>query len=103
MPVPAMETVVVALVIVGPVVNMAVKPLSIDVWGDVVIGSLSNVMIGLVVTLAFVVPVSYFVTVSSGAVVEALAVEFSTEVLLDVNVNVLTDVMTALDFPMSIP
>ena len=48
----------------------------------------------MVVTLAFIVPVSYF---------EASVFGTSVDVLPDVNVNISTGVMTALEFPMSIP
>ena len=51
-------------------------------------------------TFAFVVPASYFVKGLSDVVVEA---NIDLEVLAGVNLNVLTFVVTALEFPMPMP
>ena len=80
------------LVYTGVVVNMAAKLLVIDVW---TIESFSGLVAGVAVVLEF--------AVLSGMVARALVVGIGVEVLTDTNINVLTAVMTALEFPMSIP
>ena len=85
---PIMGTMVV-VVVVTVVVNMTDELLLIDV------------VIGVVVTLTFVVPVSNVLKMPSGVVVEALFLGIGVEVVM--NMNVSTGVMTALEFPMPIP
>ena len=98
-----MVVVVVAVAAVRAVVIMTVELLFIDVRDDVMIGLWSDVVIGVVVALAFILPaLLYFLKMLSGVVVESLTVDFSVGVLPDVNVNVSTAVTTALEFRMSI-
>ena len=59
--------------------------------------------LSVVVTLAFVVLVSYFPKLLSGMVVEALVVGIGVEVLSGMNANVSAGVMTASEFSMPIP
>ena len=91
---------VVAVVVVKVLVEarvgvdvVVVELFFIDPWAEVVIKSLSKV----------VVPVPYFVEALSDTMVKLSAVGNDFEVLADVNVSVSAVVMTAFDFPMSIP
>ena len=84
---------------------MAVGVLLICVWAEfLVIESFSDVVTGIVVILECLVPVSYFVEVLSDALVKALAIDMSVEVLACANVNVVAAVVTTnLELPMLIP
>ena len=91
-------TVVVAVVVVGAVVNITVKLLPIAVRDDVVID------LSAVVTLAFVVLVSYFLKLLSGVVVEARVFGIGLEVVLrGININVSIKVIAVLEFPIPMP
>ena len=72
--------------------------LVIDMWDGVGTESLSDVEADVVLALEFVMPVSCFVEVLSDVVVKALAVGIATDVLPDMNLNVLAVIMTALEF-----
>ena len=78
------------------VVNRAVALWVTDVCADVVIESLGE----LVAAFECIMSLTYFVDVLSNVVVEA---DTSVEVLSVVNANVSIGVMTALEFPMSMP
>ena len=75
--------------------NTAVELLVIDVC---VIESFSDVVTGVVITLEFVVPVSYFAEMISCV---AADVDIGVEVLVNKNVNVSAVMKTALELPMS--
>ena len=95
----AVVVVVKVLVYARVVVNMTVE---LFAMAGVVFKSLSNVVIGGIFVLEFVVPILYFVKVISEMVFKALAVSMGVEVLTDVDVNVSVVTMTLLEFPMSI-
>ena len=105
----------------GEVINMLVEVLVSDVRHDTVIDVLTGFMVGVdvdmlddmeivlttavVITLDFVVSVSYIVDVLSDLVVDALVdvivdgvSDVAVDVSADVNVKVLATVMTALTF-----
>ena len=67
-----------------------------------VIESFSDIVAVVVIVLGCVVPISHFEKVLSDVVVKALDVGIGVEVLANVNANLLTAVMTALEFPMPI-
>ena len=93
----------------GEVINMLVEVLVSDVRHDTAIDALTGFMVGVdvdmlddmeivlatavVITLDFVMSVSYIVDVLSDVVVDILV-----DVLADVNVKILSTVMTALTF-----
>ena len=91
------------LVWAGMVVNMIVELLAIDVWSDVVIGSLSIVVTRPVVAPELVVLVSYVVEVLSHVLIEAISVGIAVKFLVDVNANVSAAVITALKLVILIP
>ena len=82
------------------IVDVLFELLLIEVWADVVIKSLSNVVTGVVVTSKCVVPVSYVLEVLSDVMVKALAVGINVEVMAGVGVDVSAAVMT-LTMPIS--
>ena len=79
---------------------MAVELLDINVWTGMVIGLLPNVVTAVVVVLDFVMETSYFVEYLSDVIVEALIVDVGVEVLTDVTANALGAVITAWNVPM---
>ena len=83
-------------------VDAAVELLVIGVWAGMMIGSLSEVVTGVVGVLVFLVAVSYFLEMLSGVMVKALAVGIGVEALADMNVNVFAAVMNTLDSSMLI-
>ena len=82
---------------------MAVELLDINVWTGMVIGLLPNVVTAVVVVLDFVMETSYFVEYLSDVIVEALIVDVGVEVLTDVTANALGAVITAWNVPMPMP
>ena len=81
---------------------MVVELVLIDLCDNMVDNaSLSDGVVGVVVALECVAPVSYFVKALSDVVIEAWAVGIGDEMLADVNVLVSAAVMTVLEFSMS--
>ena len=96
-----MIEVVRVLAYAGEVVdNMKVDLLIVDVWDRAASESLPDVTN---MVFALNLPLSCFVEMLSGVVVEPLAADIGVGVLTDANINVSAAVMNALEFVVSIP
>ena len=94
---------VVVAALVGGAVVAAVELSIMDAWDGFASESLSAVVIEVVTALEWAVVVSYFAPLLSGVVVEAWTMDSGVKLLAGVNRNGSAVVMTALEFPVSMP